>query len=340
MRACLRLAAEAYEDKIRRGGVSPLRGLDIRYRCSYRTEDVADFVAAFADGDHADWHMRWSDWRIEAPDSRAETEQRIRVLFDHYAEAWLIQRELQDRRITLARHAELGAPPEELDRWRVDLDRREHHFRTFHLQPLSEMLNGAPRFPWREPARRNGTRFAAEWDQRGLPRVAGADRGGDDATAVTLRWGGYDTVTTVDLMPPSASLDPGYLDEFLASYRRNIEETFSRGLFFGAGPIGEVGSEEARAKGLALLKQWLTPEQRAQYERDQSFEVIGASGRRYRIRHGRQMNVDQLDKKGRKVAGWCFLPVGQLVAGDCMLAQKIALETDDTAALKIANKVG
>jgi hypothetical protein len=35
-------------------------------------------------------------------------------------------------------------------------------------------------------------------------------------------------------------------------------------------------------------------------------------------------------------AEWCFVPEGNLVAGDVMLAQKIALETNERAALAVA----
>ncbi|RZM94007.1 hypothetical protein CWO91_39725 [Bradyrhizobium genosp. SA-3] len=34
---------------------------------------------------------------------------------------------------------------------------------------------------------------------------------------------------------------------------------------------------------------------------------------------------------------WCFIPLGGLVAGDVMLAQKIALETDEERALSVGN---
>jgi hypothetical protein len=36
--------------------------------------------------------------------------------------------------------------------------------------------------------------------------------------------------------------------------------------------------------------------------------------------------------------GWCFVPGEHLVAGDVMLAQKIALETDERGALEKANR--
>jgi hypothetical protein len=97
-------------------------------------------------------------------------------------------------------------------------------------------------------------------------------------------------------------------------------------------------SPQAEQKGLALLRSRLTVEQEGQYDARRSFEVVGSdTGTRYRIRHGRMMNIDELDSEGHKVCEWCFLPEGNLVAGDCMLAQKIALETFESRALAIAN---
>src|SRR5712692_8660886 len=46
----------------------------------------------------------------------------------------------------------------------------------------------------------------------------------------------------------------------------------------------------------------------------------------------------ELDGAGCPCIGWCFAPKGYLVAGDVMLAQKIALETDERGALNVANK--
>jgi hypothetical protein len=76
-----------------------------------------------------------------------------------------------------------------------------------------------------------------------------------------------------------------------------------------------------------------------QYSSYKYFEVIGSdTGKRYRIRHGRMMNVDELDSVGNKVCEWCFLPEGGLAAGDVRLAQKIALETFESQALAVANR--
>jgi len=62
------------------------------------------------------------------------------------------------------------------------------------------------------------------------------------------------------------------------------------------------------------------------------------SGKWYRIRYGRSMNIDELGENGVRAAGWCFGPEGRLPLGDIMLAQKLALETDELAALAVANR--
>jgi len=99
------------------------------------------------------------------------------------------------------------------------------------------------------------------------------------------------------------------------------------------------GYWEREARGLELLKEWLSPEQFAQYDAKSYFEVTGChSGKLYRIRHGTSMNIHELDGAGRPRVGWCFAPKGHLVAGDVMLAQKIALETDERGALAVANR--
>jgi hypothetical protein len=101
----------------------------------------------------------------------------------------------------------------------------------------------------------------------------------------------------------------------------------------------EATSSQAEHKALALLGAWLSPTQAEQYNSYKHFEVIGSdTGTRYRIRHGRTMNVDELDSVGNRVCEWCFLPEGKLAAGDVMLAQKIALETFESQALAVANR--
>jgi len=105
-------------------------------------------------------------------------------------------------------------------------------------------------------------------------------------------------------------------------------------------PQGQVFAQRGKAEQRAytLLKRWLLPDQIAQLERHGYFEVRGLhSGKRYRIRSNRNMNIEEIDDNGSRVAVWCFGPMGNLPLGDHMLAQKIALETDEQAALAVAN---
>jgi hypothetical protein len=96
---------------------------------------------------------------------------------------------------------------------------------------------------------------------------------------------------------------------------------------------------ESEARALKLLKDWLSPAQLSAYEGHKYFDVVGCdSGTAYRIHHGTQGNIEQLDAYGQPVCRWCFVPEGDLVAGDVMLAQKIALETYESGALGVANR--
>ena len=49
-------------------------------------------------------------------------------------------------------------------------------------------------------------------------------------------------------------------------------------------------------------------------------------------------DIDELGNDGAPIAVWCFGPVGNLPLGDVMLTQKLALETNEQAALAVANR--
>jgi hypothetical protein len=100
-----------------------------------------------------------------------------------------------------------------------------------------------------------------------------------------------------------------------------------------------LGPNTAEGRGRRLLRDWLSTSQRDQFDSDAYFDVIGCdTGKTYRIYYGRALNVHELDEAGRPKMGWCFLPQGNLVAGDVMLAQKIALETSEVSALMVAQR--
>jgi hypothetical protein len=105
--------------------------------------------------------------------------------------------------------------------------------------------------------------------------------------------------------------------------------------FYGAARVRETAAE-ARAE--KLLRENLSDSQLSQLDASGCFDVVGgSSGKTYRITRGRQMNVYQLDKNGRRVRGLCFVPEGNLVPGDVMLIQKLSLELNESKAVATAN---
>jgi hypothetical protein len=101
------------------------------------------------------------------------------------------------------------------------------------------------------------------------------------------------------------------------------------------------GEGDAQARGIELLRRNLTARQRLQYESRGFFEVVGGeTGKRYRIHRRRQLNVEELDTTGERFQLLCFMPRGSPVLGDVMLAQKLALELFESAALEVANSSG
>ena len=99
----------------------------------------------------------------------------------------------------------------------------------------------------------------------------------------------------------------------------------------------ELCYTESELRGIKLLRNRLSAEQLIQFNKYEYFEVTGCqTGKRYRIRYGTGTNIHELSRHGRPKAGWCFVPNQRLVPGDVMLAQKIALETDELGALAVA----
>jgi hypothetical protein len=92
-------------------------------------------------------------------------------------------------------------------------------------------------------------------------------------------------------------------------------------------------------RSLRLLRDWLSPAQRAQFAKRGYFEVVGGeTGKQYRIYAGAMSNVCEIDEKGRPRLGLCFRTIGELPVGDVMLAQKIALESCESSALAVARR--
>jgi hypothetical protein len=93
----------------------------------------------------------------------------------------------------------------------------------------------------------------------------------------------------------------------------------------------------AEGKARTLLRSWLSPAQRDQFDAHGWFEVVGCTtGKLYRITYGTCANIFEVANDDIIVTGLCFVPAGRLAEGDVMLAQKIALETAEARALSVA----
>ena len=94
----------------------------------------------------------------------------------------------------------------------------------------------------------------------------------------------------------------------------------------------------AHGRALALLREHLSPAQRALFDSSGYFDVVGSqTGTRYRIRIGRISNIDVYGVDGAYVRSLCFAPSGNLPLGDVLLAQKLALEGFEPETLAVAN---
>jgi hypothetical protein len=102
-------------------------------------------------------------------------------------------------------------------------------------------------------------------------------------------------------------------------------------------PVGNA-RRAAQERSQELLRSWLSPDQRRQYDVCGSFEVVGCdTGKRYQISRSTIYNIEELDELGRP--SWAlWLSRDDMPTGDLNLAQKIALENFENRALAVANR--
>jgi hypothetical protein len=94
--------------------------------------------------------------------------------------------------------------------------------------------------------------------------------------------------------------------------------------------------EQAKAtmRAKALLHRYLTKEQRIELRNTKAFTMRGKDGRRYHITTGSCTNVF-IEHEGQRFS-LCVIPKDWLPTYDTMLAQKVMLETDPEAFLRLA----
>jgi hypothetical protein len=150
--------------------------------------------------------------------------------------------------------------------------------------------------------------------------------------STTLVWNGWNSTAwnSTAFLTTQAPPPPPTPEEIAAQeeYRQRAREAAKREAEERAAAI---------AKAQALLEGMLTPEQIAQLAAHHWFEVISQHGHRYRINQGQRRNVQRLKKDGAHEAWFCIHP-DDVPDEDAMLAQKLLLETDERAFLRIANR--
>ena len=95
---------------------------------------------------------------------------------------------------------------------------------------------------------------------------------------------------------------------------------------------------KATEKSIRLLKSWLNPAQLEQYESNGSFDVRGSDGGHYRIGPPSPFNIRVIEPEGHCGSAYCVVPKDISAPGDIQLAQKIALENDEEATIRAANR--
>jgi hypothetical protein len=119
----------------------------------------------------------------------------------------------------------------------------------------------------------------------------------------------------------------------------NLQNAFHMPAGYSAEAAAQVNADEVRQRALELLLGWLSPSQREQFLREARFIATGStSGKSYTVNTAAAYNV--LDGEGWQ---FCTLLPAQIgfddIIEDRMLAQKIAIETDEDGWLKTSNAV-
>lgn len=101
---------------------------------------------------------------------------------------------------------------------------------------------------------------------------------------------------------------------------------------------------QARERAILLLRESLSDRQRGELAEKGHFTLTVHDSktqerRHYRIRKGREGNVDRVDENGKRLHGYCIHPAIRCPDEDTMLAQKLMLEGgQEQEFLQIANR--
>jgi len=103
--------------------------------------------------------------------------------------------------------------------------------------------------------------------------------------------------------------------------------------------IAEDKRKKAAAKALAILTEYLSEEQRVEFETTGDFTVIGADGYQYLITSSGHHNVFRIED-GKKMFMYCIVCRGFIPKHDQMLAQMFLLQANPTMFHETTNTWG
>lgn len=167
-------------------------------------------------------------------------------------------------------------------------------------------------------------------------------------TTATINWGDWSetigtattgnynfTWTPVTTYTYNNNTDDGERwDDAFAVVRAGAEQQQQRRAILAAARV------EATSRAESLLLEMLSQSQRERYQLLGEFEVMGSAGTLYRIKRGVSGNIEWVKPDGVVGGRLCAHPTmrdGWLPTEDVVLAQFLALTTDEPAFLRLAN---
>jgi hypothetical protein len=100
----------------------------------------------------------------------------------------------------------------------------------------------------------------------------------------------------------------------------------------------QAKQKRAKAKAEQLLVEHLTEEQEKAWKENRAIFVTAKSGRRFKIKEGRAGNIEEINAEGKSIRSFCVhVEPYNVPDADNVLAQKLALEHNEEALLRVAN---
>jgi len=100
----------------------------------------------------------------------------------------------------------------------------------------------------------------------------------------------------------------------------------------------QAKQKAVKEKAERLLCEHLTEEQEQAWKENRAIFVTAKSGRRFKIKEGRAGNIEEINTEGKAIRSFCVhVEPHNVPDADNVLAQKLALEHNEEALLRVAN---